>query len=326
MVVSIFALVFIIGVLPKKLLQWIKIINLKMEKPIINGVFLIFFIAGTAAWIYFTNLTSFLDDIRNELYLLAPSGGVTSQVSQSSWILNNPAGPIVGIWFDLTAFLIPVGFLYAVFKMPKRARHMPWFGGALVMLAAMAFWLVAGSRMLGLYLDRIYLMGAVFFTTFASIPLLLMNKKLEILVILFLLLNLPLNMVLPSYQRYVLYNREESVNPSVGILERVNRIPEFAASVWLDQHVPENLTFYTDQGEAWFYARYRINVAAPPANPANSTETYFALRYYNMKYGLWQQVFQGSTLGLIEEFPVDDFLNNCSVSYSNGEAAIVSRR
>jgi uncharacterized membrane protein len=319
MIVGIFTLCFMVGVLPKKLLSWIKIINLKMEKPIINIVFLTFFIVSTGFWIYFTNLTSFLIDIHDELYLLSPNVRVAlgSSVSQSSWILNNPAGPIVGFWFDATALLIPVGFLYVSFKMPKRSRHMPWLGGGLVMLAAMAFWVVAGSRALGLYLDRIYVMGAPFFTAFAAIPLLLMDRKLKILVILFLLFNLPLNMVLPSYQRYVLYRPEELVSPKIAVIQRIIRIPEFTASVWLDRHANKDSIFYTDFIESWFYARYRITFATPDGNPANSTNTYFVLHYYNLKYCLWQ----GS-----EEFPVDSFLNNCSISYSNGEAAIAIRR
>lgn len=317
MIVGIFALCFIVGVLPKKLLQWIKIVNLKMEKPIINIVYLIFFIVATGFWIYFTNLTSFLIDIRDELYLLTSSGGgVTTTNSQPSWIFNNPAGPIVGFWFDVTALLIPVGFLYVLFKMPKRARHMPWLGGGLVMLAAMAFWVVAGSRALGLYLDRIYLMGAPFFTAFAAISLLLMNKKLKILAVIFLLFNLPLNMVLPSYQRYVLYRPEELVNPEVGVIQRYIRMPEFTASVWLDQHANSNLTFYTDFIESWYYARYRITFATPEGNPVNSTDTYFVLHYYNLKYGLWESS---------QKFPVDSLLINRSVIYNNGEAAIVAR-
>jgi len=325
MIIGIFSLCFIIGMLPKKLLLWIKIINLKMEKPIINGVFIIFFIAASVFWIYFTNLTSFLMDIHNELYLLSPTKGVTSSVTQTSWILNNPAGPIVGAWFDFTALLIPVGFLYVLFKMPKRSRHMPWLGGGLVMLGTMALWVAAGSRMLGLFLDRIFTMGELFFTTFTAIPLLLLNKKLKILVILFLLFNLPINMLLPSYWRYALYRPEESIDPKIGVVQRYIRVPEFSAAVWMDKHANRNLTFYTDFGETWFYARYHISIAASEEPPTNSTNTYFILHYYNLKYGLWQKIFQGSTLALIEDFPIDSLLNNCSVVYSNGEAAIISR-
>jgi len=325
MVVCIFVLCFVVGVLPKKLLFLIRIINLKMEKPIINSVFLIFFLVATATWIYYTNLTSFLTDIRNELYLLSPNRAVTSPVTQTSWILNNPAGPIVGFWFNLTALLIPIGFLYVLFKVPKRSRHMPWLGGALVMLGTMALWIAAGSRMLGLFFDRIYIMGAPFFTTFMAVPLLLLDKKLKVLVILFLLVNLPLNMVLPSYQRYVLYCPEESVNPETGVVQRYIREPEFAASVWLDQYANENVTFYTDFVETWFYARYHVSIANGEEPPTNSTYAYFVLHYYNVKHGLWQQIYSGSTMALIVDFPVDDLLNNSSVVYSNGEVAIIAK-
>ena len=324
----IFVLCFAIGSLPKKLLVLFRIVNLKMEKPILSSVFLVFFIAMSAFWIYFTNLTSFLITVHNELSLLSPRTTVISSISQSSWIFNNPAGPIVGYWFILTAALIAFGFVYAIFKIPKRSQHVPWIGGGLIMLGTMGLWVVAGNLMLGLYLDRIYTMGAIFFTTFAAFVLLFADKKLKVVVIIFLLLNLPINMLLPSYQRYVLYTQEKSVNPEVAVNQRYIRVPEFTAAVWLRQHAADNMTFYTDFGNAWYYAGDRVSYLHsedPPTNTTNVNSVYFIFHYYNLKYSLWQKIIAGSTLGVTETFAIDSYLNSSSVFYNNGEAAITAR-
>lgn len=318
---GIFATCFLVGNLPKKLLSFFRIFDLRMEKPIIDSVFLILFVAVSIVWIYFTNLIPFLFDVHNELYLLAPSTAVTvtSTAPQSSWFFNNPAGPVVGFWFDFTAILIPIGFFYMLFRMPKQSRHMPWVGGGLVMLAILAFWVVAGSRALGLYLDRILTIGALFFTTFMALCVLLFDKKLKVFAIVFLLINLPVNMVLPSYQRYVLYRPEESVFPRVALLQRIIRVPEFTASIWLDRHAKENLTVCTDFFEEFFYVLYNVSFTYSEAPPINSTSTFFLLHYYNLRYGLWQ-----APLSVVD-FPVSDLLNNSCIIYNNGDAAIIAR-
>lgn len=319
-ILCIFAFCYLIGNLPKRVLSLSRFSNLRLEKPIINSVFLVFFVVVSIAWIYFTNLTGFLYEVRNELYLLAPSTTVTSSGPQSSWFFNNPAGPVVGFWFDLTAILILIGFLYMLFRIPKRSRQMPWIGGGLVMLATLAFWTVAGSRMLGVYIDRILTMGAPFFITFVAISILVVNKKLRGFVIIFLAINLPLNMVIPSYGRYILYRPEEtveSVAPAVAYGQRIIRMPEFSASVWLDQHARENITFKTGFIETWFYARYNTSIAYDDP-PLNSTATYFLLNSYNLKYGIWYDFTENN-------FSVNDLLNSSSICYNNGDAIILAR-
>jgi len=322
MICGIFLLCFIIGYLPKKLLSLLKLSNLRTEKPIIDSVFLVFYIAVSSAWIYFTSFVPFLIDIHNELYLFMDSNGaanVSSNVAQTSWFLNNPAGPVVGFWLDFTLVLIPLGFLYVIFKVRKRSINMPWIGGGLVMLVVLGFWVMAGSRMLGLYVDRIIVIGAIFFTTFMAICVLLVNKKLRIFAIVFLLINLPLNMLVPSYQRYVLYRPEESVPASIAIIQRIIRVPEFTASVWLDQNAINNSTFQTDFLNEWFYAYFNVTIVYSETPPINNTGTYFLLDYYNLRYGMWQGPVS------ILNFSVSDSLSNSCIVYSNGDAAIIAR-
>jgi uncharacterized membrane protein len=334
--VGIFALCGVVSYLPKKLSSFLKFSNFKGKKQVIDSVFLTFSICISLFWIYFTNLIPFLVDVHDEIYLISSQvvhvpGPVASTTPQSSWFLNNPAGPVVGFWLDFTLVLIPVGFLCLLFMVRKRPIHMPWIWSGLVMMAFVAIWVLAGKAMLGVFLDRVITMGAPFFVTFMAACVLLLNKKLLsnkkrvlrifaiIFPIIFLTINLPVNMIIPSYQRYVLYSPRDSVNPAVAVNQHIIGVNEFTASVWLDQHASKNSTYWTDFQNAWFYAAWNVTTNYSETTPINNTGTYFLLDYYNLQFGMWQGT--ASTL----YFPVNDLLGNCSVFYSNGDSAIIAK-
>lgn len=334
--VGIFILCSVISYLPKQFLSFFKFSNFKGEKQVISSVFLIFFICISLFWIYFTNLIPFLTDVHNEIYLISTSivhapGAVASTTPVPSWFFHNPAGPVIGFWLDFTLVLVPVGFLCLLFAFRKEPIHMPLILGGLVMMVFVALWVVAGTAMLGVYIDRVITMGFPFFATFIAASILLLNRKLLsnrkrvlrifaiIIPIIFLMVNLPMNMVIPSYQRYVLYQPRDSVNPAVAINQNIIGINEFTASVWLSQHGSENSTYWTDFTNQWFYASFNVGVDYSGVTPINSTGTYFLLDHYNLQLGMWEGPV--STL----YFPVNDLLGNSSVVYSNGDSAIIAK-
>jgi uncharacterized membrane protein len=334
--VGIFILCAVISYLPKELLSFFQFSNFKGEKQVINSVFLIFLICVSLFWIYFTNMLPFLTDIHNEIYLISTQivhvpGAVAATTPTSSWFLNNPAGPVVGFWLDFTLVLIPVGFLCLLFTFRKEPIHMPWILGGFVMMLFVAIWVLAGTAMLGVYLDRVLAMGAPFFVTFIAASILLVNKKLLlnkkrvlrifaiIIPIIFLMVNLPVNMIIPSYQRYVLYQPRDSVNPAVAINQNIIGVNEFATSVWLDQHASQNSTYWTDFTNQWFYASWNVSIGYSGTTPINNTGTYFLLDHYNLQFGMWEGPV--STL----YFPVTNLLGNSSVVYSNGDSAIIAK-
>lgn len=334
--VGIFILCSVISYLPKQFLSFFKFSNFKGEKQVISSVFLIFFICVSLFWIYFTNLIPFLTDVHNEIYLISTSivhapGAVASTTPVPSWFFHNPAGPVIGFWLDFTLVLVPVGFLCLLFAFRKEPIHMPLILGGLVMMVFVALWVVAGTAMLGVYIDRVITMGFPFFATFIAASILLLNRKLLsnrkrvlrifaiIIPIIFLMVNLPMNMVIPSYQRYVLYQPRDSVNPAVAINQNIIGINEFTASVWLSQHGSENSTYWTDFTNQWFYASFNVGVDYSGVTPINSTGTYFLLDHYNLQLGMWEGPV--STL----YFPVNDLLGNSSVVYSNGDSAIIAK-
>jgi uncharacterized membrane protein len=334
--VGVFILCGVISYSPKQLLSFFKFSNFKGEKQVIGSVFLIFFICISLFWIYFTNLIPFLTDVHNEIYLISTSivhvpGAVASTTPVPSWFFHNPAGPVIGFWLDFTLVLVPVGFLCLLFAFRKEPIHMPLILGGLVMMVFVALWVLAGKAMLGVYIDRVITMGFPFFATFVAASIFLLNKKLLsnrkrvlrifaiIIPIIFLMVNLPMNMVIPSYQRYVLYQPRDSVKPAVAINQNIIGINEYTASVWLGQHGSENSTYWTDFTNQWFYASLNVPIVYSGITPINSVGTYFLLDHYNLQLGMWE----GSLSTMY--FPVNDLLGNSSVIYSNGDSAIIAK-
>ncbi len=335
--VGIFVLCGLISYLPKKLLSFLKFSSISAEKQVIDKVFLIFLICVSLFWIYFTDLIPFLTVIHNQIYnirnlIITTPGQVASTTPTPSWFLNNPAGPVVGFWLDFTLVLIPLGFLFLFFKSTKRPVQMPWIWGGLISVVMVGVWVLAGTAVLAVFVDRVILFGFPFFCSFIAVSMLLFNKKLllnkkravrifaVVFLIMFLMINLPLNMIIPDYTRYVLYQPRDSVNPAVAIKQGIIGVNEYTASIWLDQHGSENVTYWTDWSNDWFYAAWDITISGNEKGPINSTDTYFLLNHYNLQFGMWRVV-SGSTL----YFPINDLLGNSSVFYNNGDSAFIAK-
>jgi len=333
---GIFLLCAAISRFPRQLSSLFKVSGFKGVQQVISSQIMIFFVGFSLFWIYFTNSFPFLIDIHNEIYLVtsqirATPGAVSATTPTSSWFFNNPAGPVIGFWFDLSMILIPIGLLYLIFRYDKKPVHMPWVIGGLVMLGFLAVWVVLGKAMLGLFLDRVISMGSPFFATFIALSILVFCAKLATskkkvfkglavaLPLMFLVINVPMNMVVPSYQRYLLYQPTETVNPETAINQNIIWPTMYGASAWLDQHIIENETYWAGFTNGWFYSSYRMGLDYSEEPPNNTTGTYFLLDYYNLHFGLWQ-----GPLNVIH-FPVNDVLSKSSVVFSNGDAAIIAK-
>jgi hypothetical protein len=331
--IAIFAFFAILKYLPTSLQLLCKSTITKDSKQVMSITLLIFLICISLFWIYFTNLHPFLIDIHNEAYLITSqitqvSGQISSTTPTSSWFFNNPAGPFVGFWLDFTLVLVPIGLLLLFFKFKKDSTQTFWVFAGLTMMLFVAIWVLAGNAMLGVYLDRVLVMGFPFFATFIASSLLMLphffrkRRLIKICAIaipfLFLATNLPMNMVIPSYQRYVLYMPRDNVFPTVSINQYIIGENEFAMSAWLAGHSSQNTTYWTDFANQWFYCINNVTIDYDQTVPVNSTATYFLLDHYNL-LGMWR----GPTDTLF--FSSDQLLKNCSVIYSNGDSALIAK-
>jgi hypothetical protein len=310
--------------IPRKLLGAIKAIRLTDERKLLRAEYLLLFMVFFVSWTALVGLTPFVINLHNEIYLITggkPAG--TTGKYQTSWLTGSPAGPITTAWLALDAALGALGFIYFVFNYPKRSEHAFWGIGGLVMFVAVAIWITPSFAGGLIYLDRVYLLGLIFFVAFAAGLLVALPKKFRVFLFLFLFLNLPMNMLLASHQRYVLYHKEAEIVPTDALIQNIIREPSFVMSVWLDTFPANNTIVYADDPtgiRSLFYLHEDYRVSSFVETPLNYTGSgLFAFHYYNLVHGLWQ-----TGERTYSDFSVDDVLNRTSVVYNNGEAALVS--
>jgi uncharacterized membrane protein len=324
----------IVPSIPKKILKIIKGSQLLHRRRILPVEYLLLFLVLFCFWTVLTNLGPFLTEIHNEVYLLAggsqPAGISTGQY-EVGWFSGSAVGPVTTAWFLLLPLLAGLGFLYFIFKVPKQTRHLPWVFGTLVMFIAVAIWITPSFHGGSVYLDRVYLTGSIFFTTFSAGLLLKINSKLKkinsklkVVLVIFLLLNLPINMVLLADQRYVLYQKESNVSPQLELFQDIVREPSLVFSEWLNAHESNELIIQADNPTG-YRSLYLLNsqftiegTSSTSPSEYNGTGLFF-LQYLNIKYGLWQTSDQSDA-----SFSPEVVLNQTSVFYDNGQAMLVS--
>jgi len=318
---------FMVSSAPKRILQIIKGSQLAHGRRLFRAEYLLLFLVLLVSWTVVTNLSPFVTDLHNELYLLSGGKPSASGQYQVNWLGGSPAGPITTAWFLLEGVLAAIGFLYFVFKVPKQTRHLPWTIGALVMFAAVAIWISPSFSGGLIYLDRVYLIGSIFFTTFSAAFLLKIDSKLKVLIVVFILLNLPINMLLIPNQRYVLYHKESDVTPGDELLQNIVREPSFIFSQWLVAHQSYNYEIHADDPTGYrslFYASNNystdrsIDPFASTQSMGNELHGLFFFHYINLEYGIWQTGERSYSSFSIEN------VQNRTVTYNNGQALLVS--
>ncbi|MCJ7634621.1 hypothetical protein MUP77_19795 [Candidatus Bathyarchaeota archaeon] len=322
---SLFLFESIVPSLPKKMLKIMKGSHLLRRRRILRVEYFLLFLVLLVSWTVLTNIVNFVFAIHNQTFLLGsesiPVGSAIGKY-QTGWLTGSATGPVTTAWFLLGGLFAAIGFLYFIFKVPKQTRHLPWIFGALVMFIAVAIWITPSFSGGLISLDRVYLIGSIFFTTFSAGLLLKINSKLKVVIVIFLLLNLPINMLLLANQNYVLYQKESNVSPSLEMIQNILREPSFVLSEWLSAHKSNETIIRADNPtgyrslflNAQFYAQ--IFPFIPSAY--NGTGLFF-FHYLNIKYGLWQTGEQSYAT-----FSPEIVFNQTSVFYNNGQAMLVS--
>jgi len=313
---------FVVSSAPKRILQIIKGSQLVHGRTLFRVEYFLFFLVLLISWTVVTNLAPFVNDLHNQFYLLSGGKPSASGQYQVNWLVGSPAGPVTTAWFLLEGILAAIGFLYFIFRVPKKTRHLPWAIGALVMFAAVAIWINPSFSGGLIYLDRIYLIGSIFFTAFSAGLLLKVDSKFKYLIVIFLLLNLPINMLLIPHQRYVLYHRESDVAPADELLQNIVREPSFVFSQWLVVHSSYSYEIQADNptgDRSLFYASSQYSTPLDSTEPTGyELHGLFFFHYINLEYGVWQTGERSHISFSMEN------LQKRTVTYNNGQALLVS--
>lgn len=307
--------------LPKKLAKTMKVKMNRHYKKVVNRQILLLLLVFSLLWWLTAHFTFFQKDVLHEINnLFFRKMGETYY--QVQFIQSSPLGPVVTAWVDMTAALAAIGFIYLLFRVRKDEKTVYWMVASSVMFAAMALWLTPNQSWTGAYPDRIYIIGFIFFSSFIALILhsLGKHKLLKIFFVMFILLNLPMNMFLPAHSGYVHYNKEANVPAEKNVLRETLRDSEFTLQVWMNEHVSKNESVLTCffGGINVFYLR--CDTMSSNKIALNKT-TYVILDHITLLSGLWRS----GELNY-EVINVTGVLNQSSVVYNNGRTALISSK
>jgi uncharacterized membrane protein len=321
--VGMFLASLILPLLPKNLSSLLRMSHLnKRSIKSLSVQILALFLVLSLLWWSTAHITSFQWDVIHELDVILGRKTLGTHY-QISYIRGSPLGSMVTTWINLGAVLIPIGFLYVAFRKKKNEKLVNWMVACLIMLIFIGIWLTPQQSAAGAYPDRIYVIGSIFFTSFsASILYLLWDRKyLKVLLVFFLLLNLPLNMFLPAHSMYAHYHKQEDVHVEGLVFREVPRNAEFTFQIWANKHFLSSKILVSDIGFINLFYTHASAIAGdtPFLNKSEYDYDYVFLDQFALLQGLWR-----SGELSYETINVEMMLNQSSVVYNNGRAALIS--
>lgn len=310
---------YVASKLPTKILNLFKI---DLRKPYfivsLTGYVLIFSTILSVAWLsllsgsspFFRHLDSWI------IYRHPPSVPVPEYGPQSRFLAASPLGPLIDNWFKLVVIFAFTGFWLLAFRVKKNSRALLWLStGGLFFIGFLSTFIPYVYQSFGEF-TRVYRMGFPFFSVFIALILLKLNKKSKgMLLILFLLLNLPMNMLLPIHSKYVLYHTKELVSPNRAVGQPYIDQAEFELSRWARNHVPTDEILSVDN-RGYVFLYYTNNKLFMFVDTVTFHSRYLVLHYFSIKYGLWQS---RESIEVRRSDQVPSLINFNNVIYNNGQ-------
>jgi len=322
--VGIFVFSLVLSYLPNKMLRLLRS-ELPYKKIIVNNSTLVLLLVLSLLWWSTVNLPNLKVDFTREIdVILGKRGSKTQHFMVRFAYSENPLGPIVTAWFDLELVLAVIGAVYLIFGVKKDEKKIAWIAAGLTVMAIGSLWIIPEQSAAGVYVDRLYIIGSLFFTSFSAAFLLRLwkNRYLKALFFAFLLLNLPMNMVLPVYYKFPYYTREAELPPEeVFRRESSSMDAEFAMQVWADTYARDSRILvgkYRSMIDHFYIRASRVPTKFPFSN---ETYDYMIINHFALLYGLWK------TAEL--SFRVMNFteiLTRSAVVYNNGQAVFISSK
>jgi len=180
-----------------------------------------------------------------------------SPIQLETNVVLDVLGPIVTFWLLFVIGLGVIGFLLLT-RTSKDIKKLILFisGGFILVLYPLwiirpyeSSWYMSLTRFIGV--------SFIFLCVFAAYTLFKVNRRTRgVFTILFILLNLPINILLPVYHNYVLYSSEKSISPDIAIRQLYNDRHDFAVALWVSNFIDPNEVISSDTHGAHtlFYA------------------------------------------------------------------------
>jgi len=243
----------------------------------------------------------------------------------TSYLVGSPLGPLIDSWFMFEMVLAIAGFLFLALRVKKNLKMLLWFSAGGLFFSCFLTTFIPYR-----YLDfgdftRFYLVGYPFLCVFVALILLTLDKRSKgVVLILFLLLNLPMNMLLPIHYRYVLYHPEESISPDLAVNQAYVKEAEFEIAKWTRNYVSEGVPLSVDHRGFFFMYYTNNNLYLCKTLNFSSGSEYLVLHYFTIKYGLW--VFEADGGEVRQSNQTCSLVDSNNVIYNNGQGMLLVRK
>jgi uncharacterized membrane protein len=234
------------------------------------------------------------------------------------------AGTLVTAWYIFQTVLMIIGLFYAFSKRKNKTRSFfAWLLSAFILFVIFFLTLVTPIFSTVLAFNRVYSISLLFWVPFLAYVLLKTSRRpMHLLLIFFLIINLPINLSLPTYDRLVTFSSIKYVSPDLAISETFSLKSDFLMWEWAQRCLSFNQSVTADARglTTMFFVHTLIqrNVVEPNFG---SDSNYLALHYYNVKHELWWSAKNISRTTKIAEIIVDS-----NVIYSSGESFMLMKR
>jgi len=220
--------------------------------------------------------------------------------STTSYAFESPRGPIVTAWFNLQNLLFLVGgFLslyYYIRGRIKSPRLAIWIFAGNFLLLLTAFWAFTSlSGSIDTYRVIVFSLPffAFFLHSFLKRVITAHVDLFKLLGVLFLVLMLPMNMMLPDYQNDSLFVAESSLSPFRAFASIGGRITpiDIEMAQFMEMLVPEGSTIHGDYAFVLFATRLMSSpskiIAKAASYPVLANGDYLLVHGHYLRHGFW---------------------------------------
>ena len=278
-----------------------------------------FCIILSSAWFSFVQTSPFFEHLKDAMKFSLTSLRTPGDVIWG--FFGSPLGPLVDNWFRFELVLAILGFLFLALRERKSLRMFLWLSVGGLFFLGFLITFFPFTTIYGGFL-RVYLMGYPFLCSFVAFILLKLDRRSKgTCLILFLLINLPMNMLLPINYRYVLYHAEESISPNLAVTQNYVSETEFEESKWIRNFVPFNARLSTDQRS--FFSMYYTNNPLEKDMPFLDffyNSKYLVLHHFAIKYGLYEYK------NAARQLSIRRIINSNNIIYNNGREMLLWRK
>lgn len=291
----------------------------KTSRNFFNKYTFVYWFILVISWLSFNHLQFFVENISTaESSILAMLGLTQPKWLSATRIPGRTSDPLTLIWYLFQTVAMIVGLFVIYLKEKRNAKKIAWIISGFILFGILFISAVTPIFSTVLGFNRVYSIASIIFVSFLAYGLLRTRKRLGgVFFIVFLVLNLSINMSLTSHLNYVLYSPENSVPPELAISQTYSRAHEFTMFEWIQEYLPSSQRISVDLRGAinMFFVLNHTPVDVTYPDFAYDSK-YLALHFYTLKYGLWWS----SEQGISKVNNLDELVINSSVVYNNGES------